>query len=150
MEKLGGNAKYDIIPYDGIGAKELGASFETNPNLVQITGIDAEAKAIIAQLLANAGYLVMAKLDGSNHVAAVGPQSLNYSSYPETKWAGDKADPYTTGNGYGGDVLKQYPVFVQAGAYTGIINPGNAMSRYALNRNEVSYFIYKPTSGGNT
>jgi hypothetical protein len=89
--------------------------------------------------------LVLAAIDGGSHVAAVGPQSLTYGSYPENPWKGSVAS-FQSGNGYGGDgVLRQYPVFVQAGSYTGVVNPGNAMGRSAFTNNKVNYFLYKPT-----
>ena len=40
-------------------------------------------------------------------------------------------------------VLYDYPVFLQAGKYTGGVNPGNAMSRTALMTDGVTYYLYK-------
>jgi len=40
-------------------------------------------------------------------------------------------------------VLYDYPVFLQAGKYTGVVNPGNAMSRTALMTDGVTYYLYK-------
>ena len=97
----------------------------------------------MAQSLANDGYLVVAALEGGNHVAAIGPQSLKYGSHPTIPWKGHVAS-FQSGNGYGGEILRQYPVFVQAGDYTGVVNPGNAMGRSAFNNNKVHYFIYAP------
>jgi len=145
-KKLGDKVYNDIFPNGQVSANALGESLAINPDMKQITpGADADVKAKAAQELANAGYLVLAAIEGGSHVAAVGPQSLAYGSYPEIPWKGNEK-AFQSGNGYGGDgVLWQYPVFVQAGSYTGVVNPGNAMGTNALRSlNKVNYFIYKP------
>jgi hypothetical protein len=143
-KKLGDNVFKDIFPCGQVNASALSESFKTNPNMQLIPGESAEKKADMAQKLANEGYLVFAAIDGGSHVAAVGPQSLNYGSYPEMPWKGN-FPAFQNGNGYGGaGVLWQYPVFVQAGSYTGVVNPGNAMGRQAFLNNKVNYFLYKP------
>jgi RHS repeat-associated protein len=143
--KLGDDVYNDIFPNGELSATALGQSFTLNLNLEQIAaGKKPDVKANAAQELANAGYLVFAAINGGSHVAVVGPQSLSYSSYPDTPWKGDKR-AFQQGNGFGGDgVLWQYPVFVQAGSYTGVVNPGNAMGRGPFRVNTVNYFIYKP------
>jgi hypothetical protein len=35
-----------------------------------------------------------------------------------------------------------YPVFVQAGSYTGIVNPGHAMTRGDFDNDRVNYYMY--------
>ena len=40
-------------------------------------------------------------------------------------------------------VLYDFPVFLQAGKYTGVVNPGLAMGRSQLMNDDVKYFLYK-------
>ena len=76
---------------------------------------------------------------GMGHVSAVGPQSLEYSSH----YLGDFG-PRQGGDGTGDNILYDYPVFVQSGLYTGVVQPGYAQGRDNLIRNSVHYFIYTP------
>jgi hypothetical protein len=74
--------------------------------------------------------------------SVVGPQSLTYGSYPQKPWK-NQTEAKQDGNGYG-QVLRDYPVFIQAGSYTGVVNPGNAQGRTNLDGNLIHYFLYKP------
>ena len=151
LAALGGNVKADIAPNGGNAASLLTLfSNPANKKLTEIadnrsapTEAEAKVRANAAQALANAGYLVIGII--SSHVAVVGPRDLNYGAYPDKAWAGHGAPSFSEGNGFGGyGVLRQYPVFVQAGAYTGIVNPGNAMTRSDFNSNRGRYFLYTP------
>jgi hypothetical protein len=152
-QKLGKKVYNDVFPNGEQKAHELDDAFKTNPNLLHIEGLGStdleKAKDVAekAQQLANAGYLVVTALEtnSNGHVSAVGPQSLTYGTYPSKAWEGHTSPgPSQSGNGYG-SVLRNYPVFVQAGAYTGVVTPGYAQGRSNLNANKVLYFLYKPT-----
>ena len=102
----------------------------------------AAKKAIIAQDCANDGKLVIAYV--TDHVAVVTKQDTCYSSYLEKNWNPEKIAPIQSGNGYSnGIVLDGFPVFLQSGSYTGVVNPGHAMGRNALSNDEVIYYVYK-------
>ena len=151
-KKLGTKVYKDIFPNGEQQADKLDDSFKDNPNLQQVVGTGetdfdkAASAANQAQELANAGYLVLTALDTTSdgHVSAVGPQSLTYGTYPSQAWEGHTPPgPAQSGNGYG-TVLRNYPVFVQAGSYTGVVTPRYAQGRSNLNANKVLYFLYKP------
>jgi hypothetical protein len=151
-KSLGQKVFNDIFPNGEQKAHNLDDSFKSNLNLQQIIGNGdtdlerAESAANQAQELANVGYLVITALDAASdgHVSAIGPQSLTYGTYPSKAWDGHtNPGPAQSGNGYG-TVLRNYPVFVQAGAYTGVVTPGYAQGRSNLNENKVLYFLYKP------
>lgn len=153
-KKLGSKVYKDIFPNGEQQADKLDDSFKKNPNLQQIVGTGktdldkATSAANQAQELANAGYLVVSALDTTSdgHVSVVGPQSLTYGTYPSQAWEGHTPPgPAQSGNGYG-TVLRNYPVFVQAGSYTGVVTPGYAQGRSNLNTNKVLYFLYKPVN----
>jgi hypothetical protein len=158
LEKLGPKVYSDIFPNgEEQKAHELDDAFKSNSNLQQIIGVGntelekAASAANKAQEFANAGHLVITALDTTSdgHVSAIGPQSLTYGTYPPQAWAGDATPgPAQSGNGYG-TVLVNYPVFVQAGAYTGVVTPGYAQGRDNLTRNKVLYFLYEPVEEGN-
>jgi hypothetical protein len=146
LGKLGEKIRNDIFPSKTIPrAKELYAYFLTNENLQEI-GKDGSNKerAEMAQQLANDDYLIVTALDSETegHVSVVGPQSLTYGSYPQKPWK-NQTEAKQDGNGYG-QVLRDYPVFIQAGSYTGVVNPGNAQGRTNLDNNLIHYFLYKP------
>jgi hypothetical protein len=106
--------------------------------------------------LASQGYLVIAAADGGGHVSVVGPQSLMFGSYPAKKWDGHFADAFQSGSGLvphtgtaSPKLLYDFPVFVQAGSYTGIVNPGNGFSRKLFTADaqgnfKVHFYLYKP------
>ena len=158
----------DIITEENAKAKRLYELFEKNEKLYKIQGSEydvvdripklnrqgklfveqkkeysAAKKAIIAQDFANASKIVIAY--ATDHVAIVTKQDTMYSSYPETNWNKDSnAHPFQDGNGYSkGAVLDGFPVFLQSGSYTGVVNPGMAMGRNAFNNDEVKYYVYK-------
>ena len=158
--KLGSDVKAAIFPTSTIGyqANQLKESFKSNPNLIQIIGDGTEDKekaidaAIKAQELADSGHLVIAALDDGGtegHVAAIGPRSLTYATFPIENWKKPADEGYipnvatTGGNPSDGEALVNFPVFVQAGSYTGVVPPGFAMSRPAIDANKVLYFLYK-------
>lgn len=158
----------DIITEKNAKANRLNELFSINPKLYKITGneydvskripelnrrgekfIDqkkeysAAKKAIIAQDLANESKLVIAYV--TDHVAIVTKQDAKYSCYPEENWnPNNNYNPFQTGDGYSnGIVLDGFPVFLQAGSYTGVVNPGMAMGRNGFTNDEVIYYVYK-------
>lgn len=158
----------DIITEKNAKANRLNELFSINPKLYKITGneydvskripelnrrgekfIDqkkeysAAKKAIIAQDLANESKLVIAYV--TDHVAIVTKQDAKYSCYPEENWnPNNNYNPFQTGDGYSnGIVLDGFPVFLQVGSYTGVVNPGMAMGRNGFTNDEVIYYVYK-------
>ena len=132
-----------------IDEKDIPSDYKTDDNYFKTSDkICAAKKAIIAQKYANNGQLIIATTEG--HVAVVVKSSNVYSCYPEKRWKEDKSDPFLNGDGntpHQGrskpQVLYDFPVFLQAGKYTGVVNPGNAMGRAALMNDNVKYFLYK-------
>lgn len=158
----------DIITEENAKASRLNELFSQNSKLYKITGNEydvteripkynrngklfieqkkeysAAKKAIIAQDLANESKIVIAYV--TDHVAIVTKQDTLYSSYPEKNWnSNNSVSPFQTGDGYSnGNVLDGFPVFLQAGSYTGVVNPGMAMGRNSFTNDEVIYYVYK-------
>lgn len=150
IKGLGEQVYNDIFSNGDENANALFSTWEKNNNLIKLgSNINAAQKA---NDLASEGYLVIAAASGGgSHVAIVGPQSLLYRSYPEKKWAEHFADPFQTGSGFTPHVgtntpkiLYDYPVFLQAGSYTGVVNPGNAFSRKMFDMEQVYFYLYAP------
>ena len=167
LESISEKVYNDIITEKDAKASRLNELFKNNNKLYIITGSEydvtkripeknrqgkifveqtqeysAAKKAIIAQDCANDGKLVIAYV--TDHVAVVTKQDTCYSSYPEKNWNPEKIAPIQSGNGYSnGIVLDGFPVFLQSGSYTGVVNPEHAMGRNALSNDEVIYYVYK-------
>ena len=125
--------------------------FDSNRDYSQLVK-DAGIAAQKANDMANNGYLVLAaspKFDGySDHVSCVISQDNEYIYDADTNDINQTC--FLNTNGYLGhqgrktpEVLRDYPVFLQAGTGTGIVPPGWAFSRSLFNNDKVDYYVVK-------
>ena len=162
LKGLGDKVYNDIMPnMENPTSNDLYNSWESNPNMVNLNDICAktfkddssvniqEAAADLANYYANEGYLVVAAAsDGGNHVSVIAPQSSSYGCNPSLP---DAAKGFEGTSGlipHQGTkdpvVARDYPVFLQAGTYTGKVPPGWAFNRSMFNKGQVQFYVYKP------
>lgn len=161
-----------ILPNGVKLAKELYKDWQTNENLECINpkghfdknrnasqkAKDAELAGNKANEFANQGYLVLAASPDFDYVTTSGTK--HYTAHvsivitQDTKYnydaVGDDQTCFLASNGYTGhqgrkepEVLRDYPVFFQAGNSTGIVPPGWAFSRGLFINDKVDYYVVK-------
>ena len=162
LKGLGDKVYNDIIPKkENASANDLYNSWESNPSMINLNDLYAktykdapnvniqEAAADLATYYADEGYLVLAVAsEGGNHVAVVAPSNLTYECNPSLP----KVAKYFEGTSglipHQGSrkpiVTRDYPVFIQAGTYTGVVPPGWAFSRTMFDKGQVQFYVYKP------
>ncbi len=153
LKGLGDKVFNDIMPSGSPDANTLYSSWTQNPNLVNLNELVGDAgnvqerAAYVANSYANQGYLVLAAAsDGGGHVAVVAPQVLNFDCDPSVNgFTGSGQDGHQGRSGP--VVLRDFPVFLQAGTHTGRVPPGWAFSRELFDAGRVIFFLYKPTEG---
>jgi hypothetical protein len=142
--KVFGDQVYkDIMPNGSQSPNALYETWNANQNLLQLkNGDDAWAKA---QEYADQGYIVLsAASEKGNHVAFVLPKGYEYNSLPSTDWKQREGVTVPQGNiNYSGTIKTDWPAFLQAGSYTGIVSPHWAYSSNMANKNEVYFYVYK-------
>ena len=163
LKGFGDKVYKDIIPTETseLSAYKLYEAWERNPTLHNLNNLCAEtfknnseiniqnAAAYLANYYANQGYLVLAAAsNGGNHVAIVAPQSTIYKCTPELP---SNSVGFINSNGnisHQGSIeplpTRDYPVFLQAGTYTGTVPPGWAFNRTMFNNGQVQFYVYKP------
>ena len=131
--------------------------FDKNRNASQKVK-DAELAGNKANEFANQGYLVLAASPDFDYVTTSGTK--HYTAHvsivitQDTKYnydaVGDDQTCFLGSNGYTGhqgrkepEVLRDYPVFLQAGNSTGIVPPGWAFSRGLFLNDKVDYYVVK-------
>ena len=131
--------------------------FDKNRNASQKVK-DAELAGNKANEFANQGYLVLAASPDFDYVTTSGTK--HYTAHvsivitQDTKYnydaVGGDQTCFLGSNGYTGhqgrkepEVLRDYPVFLQAGNSTGIVPPGWAFSRGLFLNDKVDYYVVK-------
>jgi hypothetical protein len=140
-----------MLPNGVQSPNQLYKTWKSDQNLVKL-GNTPEASEK-AQQLVNSGQFVVAAVEKENHVSVVGKQEFTIWTEPKQKWAETKVDPIQGGTGYTSHygsnsprVLYDYPVFTQAGAYTGNVLPGFAFNRELFADKKVHFYWYNPRS----
>ena len=162
LKGLGDKVYNDIMPKTANPtSNDLYNSWESNPNMVNLNDICKESfkcdssiniqetAADLANYYANEGYLVFAAAsDGGNHVSIVAPQDSVYGCIPSLPAVANSFEGtsglITHQGGKNPIVTRDYPVFLQAGTYTGKVPPGWAFNRQMFNNGQVQFYVYKP------
>ena len=171
-ETLDENITKKILPNGVKSAMQMYKDWQKNENLVCINpkghfdnnrnasqkAKDAEFAGNKANEFANQGYLVLAASPDFDYVTITGTK--HYTAHvsivisQDTKYnfdaVGDDQICFLSSNGYTGhqgrkepEVLRDYPVFLQAGNSTGIVPPGWAFSRGLFLNDKVDYYVVK-------
>lgn len=166
------NIAKKILPNGVKSAMQMYKDWQTNENLECINpqghfdknrnasqkAKDAELAGNKANEFANQGYLVLAASPDFDYVTTSGTK--HYTAHvsivitQDTKYnydaVGDDQTCFLGSNGYTGhqgrkepEVLRDYPVFLQAGNSTGIVPPGWAFSRGLFLNDKVDYYVVK-------
>ena len=166
------NIAKKILPNGVKSAMQMYKDWQTNENLECINpqghfdknrnasqkAKDAELAGNKANDFANQGYLVLAASQDFDYVTTSGTK--HYTAHvsivitQDTKYnydaVGDDQTCFLGSNGYTGhqgrkepEVLRDYPVFLQAGNSTGIVPPGWAFSRGLFLNDKVDYYVVK-------
>lgn len=166
------NIAKKILPNGVKSAMQMYKDWQTNENLECINpqghfdknrnasqkAKDAELAGNKANDFANQGYLVLAASPDFDYVTTSGTK--HYTAHvsivitQDTKYnydaVGDDQTCFLGSNGYTGhqgrkepEVLRDYPVFLQAGNSTGIVPPGWAFSRGLFLNDKVDYYVVK-------
>jgi hypothetical protein len=155
LKGLGDKVFNDIMRAGNPNANALYSAWSQNENLVNLNTLIAnggfgenvnvqEMAAEMANYYANQGYLVLAAAsDGGGHVAIVAPQDQKFDFLPSVPGFPGTGKDANQGRAKP-TVMRDYPVFLQAGTNTGRVPPGYAFSRDMIKDGHVIFFVYKP------